>query len=56
MMTDDRMALQSLLAKAPGADLLREMIGFAVQRAGSMTLEGIATVSDDTVMSLLCAA
>ena len=31
-MTDDRMALQSLLAKTPDADVLREMIGFAAQR------------------------
>jgi hypothetical protein len=31
-MTDDKMDLQSLLGKAPDADFLREMIGFAAQR------------------------
>ncbi|MDH3914424.1 MAG: hypothetical protein OEU49_07665 [Chromatiales bacterium] len=31
-MTDDRMALQTLLEKASDADLLREMIGFAAER------------------------
>lgn len=31
-MTDDMMTLQTLLAKQPDADVLREMIGFAAQR------------------------
>ena len=31
-MTDDRMALQSLVEKTSDAELLREMVGFAAQR------------------------
>ena len=31
-MTDDRIALQTLLEKSSDASLLREMIGFAAQR------------------------
>ena len=31
-MTDEMMDLQALLEKAPDADFLREMIGFAVKR------------------------
>jgi hypothetical protein len=41
-MTDERMALQALLEKAPDVDFLRHMIGFAAQRlmeleVGSLT-------------------
>ena len=31
-MTDEMMSLRALIEKSPDADLLREMIGFAVQR------------------------
>ena len=38
-MTNDRMALQALLAKTPDADYLREMIGFAAQRLMELDME-----------------
>ncbi len=40
-MTDDRMALQTLLEKASDADLLREMIGFAAERLMALEVEGL---------------
>jgi putative transposase len=39
-MTDERMALQSLLEKTPHADFLRRMIGFAAQRLMELDVEG----------------
>jgi hypothetical protein len=38
-MTDDMMTLQTLLAKQPYADVLREMIGFAAQRLMKLEVE-----------------
>jgi putative transposase len=51
-LTDEMMALRAMLEKGTDADLLREMIGFAVQRARSMTLETIATLGDDPPLTL----
>ncbi len=39
-MTDERMALQSLLEKTPDADFVRRMIGFAAQRLMELDIEG----------------
>ena len=40
-MTDDMMALRSLLEKSSDADLLREMIGFTAQRLMEIEVEGL---------------
>lgn len=41
-MTEDKMDLQALLAKAPDADFLREMIGFAAERLMELEVGAIA--------------
>jgi transposase-like protein len=38
-MTDDRLALQTLLEKTPDANYLREMISFAAQRLMELDIE-----------------
>ena len=40
-MTNDMMALRSLLEKSSDADLLREMIGFTAQRLMALEVEGL---------------
>jgi transposase-like protein len=40
-MTEDRIALQKLLEKAPDADLLHEMLGYVSQRLMALEVEGL---------------
>lgn len=40
-MTDDSMALKALIEKAPDADFLREMIGFAAERLMALEVDGL---------------
>ena len=44
-MTDDRMALQSLVEKTSDAELLREMVGFAAQRLMDLEAEALTGAS-----------
>ena len=39
-MTDDRIALEALIEKAPDADFLREMISFAAERLMALEVDG----------------
>jgi putative transposase len=40
-MTDEMMALRSMLEKGADADVLREMIGFAAQRLMELEVQGL---------------
>src|SRR5512143_3089860 len=40
-MTDDMMTLHALIEKAPDADLLREMVGFAAHRLMELEVKGL---------------
>ena len=39
-MTNDMMTLRALIEKAPDADLLRDMIGFAAHRVMELEVQG----------------
>ena len=41
-MTEDRIALEALIEKAPDADFLREMISFAAERLMALEVDGRA--------------
>ena len=40
-MTEDRIALEAFIEKAPDADFLREMISFAAERLMALEVDGI---------------
>jgi transposase-like protein len=40
-MTEDRIALEALIGKAPDADFLRQMIGFAAERLMALEVDGL---------------
>jgi hypothetical protein len=40
-MTNDMITLRALIEKAPAADLLREMIGFAAHRLMELEVQGL---------------
>ena len=44
-MTNDMMTLRALIEKAPDADLLREMIGFAAHRLRELEVQGLTGAS-----------
>jgi hypothetical protein len=44
-MTDEMMNLRTLVEKYPGADLLREMIGFAAHRLMELEVESLTSAS-----------
>jgi hypothetical protein len=52
-MTDEMMTLRSLVERAPDADLLREMIGFAAERLMELEVGGLTGAPYGEKMGLL---
>ena len=54
-MTDDTMALRTLLEKSPDADFLREMIGFAAERLMELEVAGLTGASSGSTSAMAIA-